>query len=120
MKQNNEQLKNFFVKELENEEFTGSFDYEIHAEPFLGEYGNGEPCTFKPHVADVRFGRTNEERRANAEHIVKCCNGYEALIKQNADLKEALKDLLSEPNTKYQMVQLYQPLLDSISNQLIK
>ena len=32
----------------------------------------------------------NNGGREYAEHIVKCCNGYEALIKQNADLKKAL------------------------------
>jgi uncharacterized protein YifE (UPF0438 family) len=62
----------------------------------------------------------NAEAIANAEHIVKCCNGYEALIKQNAELLEALRDILSEQDTSEKIMKRYQPLLDSISNQLIK
>lgn len=39
------------------------------------------------------FGFTYEESRANAELIVKCVNGYEALEAENAKLKQENKSL---------------------------
>lgn len=51
-------------------------------------------CKARP-IRDKDFDIKSEEARlegeANANRIVECVNGYEALIKQNAELLEALK-----------------------------
>lgn len=61
------------IKEIISKEYGSHIDYSIHAEDQqLHTDPNNETSpiwTFTPHIADVRFGRTNEERESNAKLI---------------------------------------------------
>ena len=119
MKNNNSKHTQGELKILEN--YFGSYIIGTDEKRICQTYSI--ECKARP-IRDKDFEIKSEEARlegeANAQRIVECVNGYEALIKQNADLKEALRDVLSEQDTSEKIMKRYQPLLDSISNQLIK
>lgn len=61
----------WFIKTETNDEYPKHIDYSIHAEEqeLHTEIDNETSplWKFKPHIADIKFGRANEEREANAK-----------------------------------------------------
>lgn len=73
----------WFRKGVRNEEYSNKYDFTVEGKKFMGEYANGDPCEFTPIIATIEFGRSNSERRANAD-----------LISASPDLYRELKGAL--------------------------
>jgi len=89
-------------KKTTSEEYKNHIDYSIHAdEQDLHTVINEENSPlwkFRPHIADVIFGRSNEEREANARLIT----AAPELLQMVYDLKKCIKRLTEDNLFQFQ------------------
>ena len=94
MKTGNHTQGEWKVKKTESEEYENHFLFEVHATKLK----DGK-TTFRPFIADIHFGRTNEEREANAKLIAAAPN-MAAQLRETFDRLAAFREEanLSEQN----------------------
>lgn len=79
------------VIETKSEEYPKHIDYSVHAdEQELHTEIDNETSPlwkFRPHIADIRFGRSNEEREANAKLLSALQTIMNCFVHKDGDAK---------------------------------